>query len=155
MPLKENLCRDKIASLGRKEALTVSPSTSVAEAVAMMQSHRAGCLFVTEGERLAGIFTERDLLKRVLGRKQPFSAMIQSVMTPSPAAVQDDEPIESALRKMCEGGYRHLPLVDKRGRAAGRVSVREIVHYMVEHFPNAVYNLPPSPDQVPTAPDGA
>lgn len=155
MPLDENLTRDHVADLTAAQAVTVPPSATIREAIERMQSAHAGCLFVAEGDRLVGVFTERDVLKRVLGKGAACDATIQQVLTSSPTTVTPDQSIRDALRKMIDGGYRHLPVVDKRGRILGRVTVREIVHYMVEHFPKAVYNLPPRPDQVPATPDGA
>jgi hypothetical protein len=56
---------------------------------------------------------------------------------------------------MDEGGYRHLPVVDEGGRPVGVLSVKRIVHYLVEHFPTTVYNLPPNPGAVPQEREGA
>jgi CBS domain-containing protein len=61
-----------------------------------------------------------------------------------------------ALRcTMAEGGYRHLPIVDEDGVPQGVLAVRGIVHYLVDHFPNTVYNLPPDPSKSFIARDGA
>jgi predicted transcriptional regulator len=56
---------------------------------------------------------------------------------------------------MEEGGYRHLPVVDECSRVVGILSVKRIVHYLVEHFPNTVYNLPPDPNAVQQQREGA
>jgi hypothetical protein len=56
---------------------------------------------------------------------------------------------------MEEGGYRHLPVVDESSRVVGILSVKRIVHYLVEHFPNTVYNLPPDPNAVQQQREGA
>jgi CBS domain-containing protein len=69
--------------------------------------------------------------------------------------VQPLDSIGAAVRRMEECGYRHLPVVDETGRPVGILSVRRIIHYLVEHFPATVYNLPPDPNSVPTTPDGA
>jgi CBS domain-containing protein len=155
VPLKQNLIRDTVASLGVKPMLYVGPGATIAEAVGVMQGGRTGCLLVLENEKVVGVFTERDLVKRVLGAGVEFGAMISSVMSKNPTTVRMDETIGSALQKMASGGYRHLPIVEGDGKAVGRVSVREIVHYMVEHLPKAIYNLPPKPDQVQIEADGA
>jgi CBS-domain-containing membrane protein len=55
---------------------------------------------------------------------------------------------------MKSGGHRHLPVVDETGRPVGMVSAKGVVHYLVEHYPAAVYNQPP-PGQVPDSPEGA
>ena len=69
--------------------------------------------------------------------------------------VHPKEPIGLAIRRMEEGGYRHLPVVDEGGRPVGVLSVKRIVHYLVEHYSPTVYNQPPDPASVPEAPEGA
>jgi CBS domain-containing protein len=76
-------------------------------------------------------------------------------MTPNPVAVHPKDSIGAAVRRMEEGGYRHLPVVDEVGRPLGMLSVKRIVHYLVEHFPATVYNLPPDPDVIPHEREGA
>ncbi len=155
MPLKENLWRDTVARLPKRETVTVSPTASIREVIDRMQRNRAGCVVICEGETLAGIFTERDLMRRVLGKRRDLGEPISAVMTPNPMTTRDDESVSSVMQKMRDGGYRHLPVVDADGKMTGRISVREIVHYMVEYFPNDVYNLPPKPGQVQTSREGA
>jgi len=155
MELARNLKTDSVSRLHPTEPRKVAPQQTVAEAVALMRKHRVGCLLVCEGERLVGIFTERDLLRRVLGSGRPLTAPVSSCMTPDPITVNPKESISAALRRMEEGGYRHLPVVDHGGQAVGVLSVKRIVHYLAEHFPDTVYNLPPDPGAVPREPEGA
>ncbi len=153
--MKDSLYADTLAVVDRKEPTFVSPTTTIREALAKMKTHRTGCLLVCQADRLLGIFTERDFLKRVLGQRRDLGAAVSMVMTPKPVSAEESETIGSVIAKMRKGGYRNLPIVDQAGRAVGQVSVREIVHYLVEHFPKVVYNLPPIPDQVQTAREGA
>jgi CBS domain-containing protein len=76
-------------------------------------------------------------------------------MTRDPAVVRQDDSLSAALSRLCTGGYRHLPVVDDSNAPVGLISVRDLVHYMVEHFPETVYNLPPVPDQPQAEADGA
>ena len=69
--------------------------------------------------------------------------------------VHPKDPIGAAVRRMEEGGYRHLPVVDDVGRPVGVLSVKRIVHYLVEHFPATIYNLPPDPGVIPQEREGA
>ena len=62
---------------------------------------------------------------------------------------------KQTIRRMEQGGYRHLPVVDEANRPVGILSVRRIVHYLVEHFPSTVYNLPPDPRTFPQEREGA
>ena len=76
-------------------------------------------------------------------------------MTRNPVVVQLGESIGAAVRRMEEGGYRHLPVVDCPGRPLGVLSVKRIVQYLVEHFPATIYCLPPDPNVFPLEREGA
>ncbi|MFQ5425105.1 MAG: cyclic nucleotide-binding/CBS domain-containing protein [Phycisphaerae bacterium] len=155
MPIKENLWRDTIASIPKKSVPSVAPSTSVRDVVRVMQEHRTGCVTIREGTSLVGVFTERDLLKRVLCKRLDMGTPVSRVMSSDPATAAESEHVGTVIRRMRDGGYRHLPVVDSAGKLMGRISVREIVHYMVEYFPKDVYNLPPNPGQVQSSREGA
>src|SRR5262249_61046268 len=124
-------------------------------ALAVMRADQMGSVFVCENRRVEGIFTERDLMKRILAIGKPLTTPVADCMTPHPIAVHPKDSIATAIRRMEEGGYRHLPVVDEAGVPLGVLSVKRIVHYLVEHFPATIYNLPPDPDLVPREPAGA
>ncbi|MCE4600569.1 MAG: CBS domain-containing protein [Desulfurococcales archaeon] len=108
--------------------VTVKPSSTVWEAVTRMASLDIGALPVIDEEgKLVGIFTERDLLKRVIAKKlDPEKTLISEVMTPSPVSIDPEEPVENARFLMAKLKTRHLPVVDKDGRLIGIVSIRDI-----------------------------
>ena len=87
MELARNLKTDSVSRLQPTEPRKVSPSQSVAEAVALMRQHKVGCLLVCEGDKLVGIFTERDLLRRVLAVGKPLTIPVAECMTPDPVVV--------------------------------------------------------------------
>jgi CBS domain-containing protein len=155
MDLARNLKVESISRLRPTPPRQVKPLQTVAEAVALMRHLRVGCLLVCEADRLLGIFTERDLLRRVLAEHRPLSMPVAEVMTPNPVTVHPKQAIGVAIKLMEEGGYRHLPVVDEKGKAVGILSVKRIVHYIVEHFPGTVYNLPPDPGKVHHEREGA
>jgi predicted transcriptional regulator len=78
-----------------------------------------------------------------MGPGKPLSAPVAEAMTPNPISVHPKDSIATAIRRMEEGGYRHLPVVVNE-KPVGILSVKRIVHYLVEHFPATVYNLPPN-----------
>jgi CBS domain-containing protein len=155
MDLAKNLKIDSVSRLVPTAPWQVRPQQTVAEAVDLMRKQRVGCVLVCSDRRLVGIFTERDLMRRVLAAGKPLTATVNECMTPSPVAVHSKDPISTAVRRMDEGGYRHLPVVDEAGRPVGVLSAKRIVHYLVEHFPTTVYNLPPDPGVVPQEREGA
>lgn len=155
MELARNLKTDSVSRLNPTDVRQVTPTQPVAEAVALMREHAIGCVVVCDGGKLVGIFTERDLLRRVLAGGLPLSTPVAQCMTPNPVTVNPKESVSAAIRRMQQGGYRHLPVIDEGGLPVGVLSVKRIVHYLVEHFPSTVYNLPPDPNTVPQAPEGA
>ncbi len=155
MELARNLKVESVCRLRPGPPRHIAPDRPVAEAVALMRRHRVGCLLVCQGERLVGIFTERDLMRRVLAAGCSLAAPVGLYMTPDPVTVGPKEPINLALKYMEEGGYRHLPVVDARGQPLGVLSIKRVVHYLAEHFPATVYNLPPDPHVFPLQAEGA
>ena len=103
----------------------VASIATVVEAARVMQRENVGTVLVVDHGRLAGIFTERDALFRVLADgHDPHSTRLSDVMTPRPQTIHPDEPFVRALRMMHEGKFRHLPVVEF-DRPLGVVSVRD------------------------------
>lgn len=115
---------------------TVEQDTSLGKAIALLKGRNVGCVLVTShGGELAGIFTERDVLYRVAGLIEDLETVpVESLMTPRPTALKPSEPISHALHLMAIHGFRHVPLVDDDGCPVGIVSLRDIIHFMEEHF---------------------
>jgi CBS domain-containing protein len=155
MELARNFKVESISRLHPTPPRHIGPEQSVAEAVALMREHEVGCLLVSADDKLVGIFTERDLMRRVLAAGLPLCTPVAQCMTPDPVVVDEKESIRAAVRRMEEGGYRHLPVIGDTGKPVGILSVKRIVHYLVEHFPATIYNLPPESDSFPGHAEGA
>ena len=156
MSFCENLWQADLAQIELGAAWSVEPDTPLGEVVEMMRARRTGCALICRGAQLQGIFTERDWVKRVLVAGADPGAPVSAFMTASPAALRPGDPVGLAVRVMNEGGYRHLPVVrDEAGEPVGIVAAKRVVRYLVDHFPRAVYNLPPQPRQVQEAREGA
>jgi len=155
MDLARNLKMDCVSRLNPTPPWAVAPGQTVADAVQLMRDKRVGCVLVCVDRRVVGIFTERDLLRRVLAEGRPLTVAVADTMTADPVTVHPKDPVRTAIRRMEEGGYRHLPVVDDGNRPVGILSAGRVVHYLVEHFPGLVYNQPPDPNRVPDSPDGA
>jgi CBS domain-containing protein len=120
-----------------------------------MKDHRMGCLLVEDGGKLIGIFTERDILTKLVGTGyDPGKVSVDGVMTRNPETLTPEDPIAFALQLMSVGGFRHVPLVDSEGRPVGILSVKDIVDYLAEHFPREILNIPPEPGKQPRIPEG-
>jgi CBS domain-containing protein len=114
--------------------LTATATMSVAEAAAAMRDAKVGAIMVLNGPRLAGIFTERDALYRVLAAgKDPKRTTLGDVMTADPTTIAADKPFGHALHMMYERGFRHVPVVEN-GLPIGMVSARDALGPEMEQF---------------------
>ena len=118
-----------------KETLSCAATLSVAEAASLMREHRTGAIIiVAEDGRLAGIFTERDALFRVIADgHDPRSTPVGEVMTANPTSIAPDQPFDRALSLMYEGRFRRVPVVEN-GRALGIVSTEDATSEELEQF---------------------
>jgi CBS domain-containing protein len=155
MELARNLKVDSVSRLRPGSALCLRPEQTVADAVVLMKQHRVGCVLICQDEKVVGIFTERDLMQRVMAAGAQLRVALSNCMTTKPVVLRPKDSVATAVRHMEEGGYRHLPVVDESGRPLGVLSVKRIVHYLAEHFPATIYNLPPDPNSFPLRAEGA
>jgi CBS domain-containing protein len=123
--------------------LMVAPDTPVLQAIELMNAHERGAVLVVESERLVGIFTERDVLRAIPRLLDISSTRVSSLMTSRPDVLPDWATLAQALRTLAVARYRHLPVVDERGRPTAIVSMRRIIQFVCETFPNEVFNAPP------------
>ena len=124
---------------------SVAPTLSVFDAVAEMNRHRIGAILIVDGERLVGIFTERDVLRRVVGVSlDPWRALVADVMTANVITITPETTIEETTSIFTEKRCRHLPVVD-HGRLLGLISIGDITRWMgdahraeAEHLKNYI-----------------
>jgi len=109
-----------------KPPISLPADLSVRDAAKVMAEHHIGAVLVVQANELMGIFTERDLVNRVVARGlNPEITLLIQVMTRAPETVAPDQVLADALDIMIEKGFRHLPVVD-RGKIAGVLSMRDI-----------------------------
>ncbi len=122
------------AIIGDQNPVTTSSDITVAAAALLMKQNRIGALLVVDGGRLAGIFTERDALFRVVAEgRDPSATRISEVMTRNPRTIEADRPFGHALHLMYEGGFRHVPVVEDT-RPIGMVSARDALGPDLQQF---------------------
>lgn len=144
-----------VSELMAEKPLVVEADATVVAAVNAMNERRTGCVLVQKAGKLVGIFTERDLLRKVIFRDDNRSWKIEAVMTPNPVTLPRSATVAYALNKMAVDGYRHIPIVDGEGKPVGVLSVKDIVHFVVDFFPDGVHNLPSELDNaLPRTADG-
>jgi CBS domain-containing protein len=157
MDFRTYLETERIGSVDYREPVWVAPTATVADAVAVMQRQQVGCVLVVDHGRLAGIVTERDVLCKVLPRATATGPRdpVTRIMTPDPVVVRTGESLGSLFRRMFEGGFRHLPVLDDRGQLLGTISLKRVVRFLADQFPEIVYNIPPVPEKFGNAREGA
>jgi CBS domain-containing protein len=143
--LEGALVRDTVKLLAPSEPIKLTEDATVHEAITQMaEKRRAAVLAVDAQGRLIGIFTERDLLRRVaVPGRDPRWTRVGEVMTRKPETLAPDDLICYAINRLHNAGYRTIPLVDAQNRPIGIVTVNDIVQWLAELFPEAIVNLRP------------
>jgi CBS domain-containing protein len=117
----------KVRDLPPGHLLSVGPETTVAEVARRMRVGDSDSAAVMSGDDLVGIITERDLVRAIADGLDPQQARADVVMTADPATVDADEDVAVVAVKMVRLGVRHLPVVNKAGKAVGLVSARNLI----------------------------
>jgi len=124
-----------------QQLVAFAPDAVVREVVDAMAKRRFGAVPVVEDGKLVGIFTERDVLVRVVAaRKDPETTRLAEVMTANPDTVKSSDAVLHALELMNQHGYRHLPVVDG-GRLIGVVSIRDLYRSVKEQMDSDILLL--------------
>ncbi len=119
----------------------VAPDTLVTECVRTMTTEKIGALIVMDGERLVGIFTERDALNRVLAARLDLrSTKVSEVMTTDPYCVSPTTTVAAAMELITKRRFRHLPIVEN-GKVLALISSGDLTHWLVKDRMGEVQEL--------------
>jgi CBS domain-containing protein len=131
-----SLITETLSSLHPRPPIIVPPDITVADAVRQLCDRQVGCVLIGEHDSIVGIFSERDAMLRVADRYDTASsAPLAEFMTPLPEMMDIDTPIALALNLMATREFRHIP-VTRNGRLIGMVSVRDLLDFLEERYPN-------------------
>jgi CBS domain-containing protein len=119
-----------VADLMAADVLAVDAGADLVAAVRSMDDRRVGAVLVVDGERLVGVFTERDVLRAVARGLEP-GATVGAWMTAGPETIEPDETAEHAAVLMIHGGFRHLPVVES-GKVIGILSIRDLMRAVLD-----------------------
>lgn len=120
----------------------VDAGATVLEAIEQMVRKRVGAVAVVRDDRLAGIFSERDVMLRVvLGRRDPATTTMSEVMTAAVESATDAMTAGEALSLMLERHIRHLPILDSDGRVLGMLSLRNLLQSRVDDLSRELDSL--------------
>ena len=125
-----------------KETIVVRPDVTVADAVTLMTDRAKGSVLVVAVDRLVGIFTERDLMTRVVGRaRDPGTTLVAEVMTSPVYTVDDRSTPAVAASIMRHHHMRHLPVLDGQGKVVGMLAMRYLLYDLMDDLERKVDNL--------------
>jgi len=145
---------DSVSLMETDDYVCIAPAAPLAQAIEAMKQDEGGCAIVCESDgRVSGIFTERDLLTRIIGQAVDMNSPVSNWMSPVVASLGPDATVGNVVSLMNDKGYRNIPLV-KDGKLVGSVSVFDVIRYLAESYPKSTMNLPPNPGQVMESTDG-
>ena len=129
----------------------VQRNVMVAEAVSVMAAHNVGIVIVLDREEMVGVFSERDVVRRMVDRGlDPARTPVGAVMTTEIVVADADEDYQSAMRKMDQANIRHLPVVSG-GRLLSMISIRDLIRVDIQdkgeeirHLKEYLYQVPPA-----------
>ena len=133
----------KVSDIMTAACLTDSPEDTVAEAAAKMRQNQTGSILVMDSGKLAGILTERDVLRVVAEGKDPKTVSVQDEMTDNPVTIPTHTSLKDAAQTMFDKWFRHLPVVTNDGDVVGIISLRDLLTIVAESLnePEAIQTL--------------
>ena len=121
---------------------SVSPDTTVLDTIRKMNQHKIGALLVMERGQVVGIFTERDVLRRVVGmERSPAEMKVADVMTADVICVEPEADLDDVATIMKEKKIRHVPVCDNEGRVQGMISIGDVNAYHATHQEATIHFL--------------
>lgn len=154
MSLNDELQMEQVTHLNLSNFCQAESSSPVSDVLALMRQKGSAVCLVLENGRLAGIFTERDVIQKVVSEPETWSQPVSTVMTADPFTVRPDLGAVAALVTLDEHHFRTLPVVDEDGRISGTMTHRAIIEYLATRYPIDVLNRPPHPEQFPSKAEG-
>ncbi len=154
MSLKEELEAERVGQLDLSGYCLVESGTPVRAVIDMMRQTGSRAALVTGDGALLGIFTERDVLRRVMGEDGELDAPIDLLMSTDVITITPDMSAAAALWLMDERHIRNLPIVDEKRQIVGGMTHAAIIDYLATRYPVEVLNRSPRPEQYPRKAEG-
>ena len=143
MNAETSLKHEKIKHLDLREFSAVESGTRVRDVVEQLRHERRNCALIMKDGELVGIFTDRDVLRKIVTNPAAWEQPIDTFMTARPTTAKPDEAADEALNMMNTGHFRNVPVVDEAGQVLGNVTHYAFIKFLADHFPQEIYNLPP------------
>ena len=140
--LSSDIFKLPISELLMPPAITLDVGATIGEAVGIMQKKKFGSVLITRKGKLAGILTERDILNKVIGKMDDFrTRSVVDAMTPDPLRLMPGDMIAYVMNNMHVGGYRHVPVVDEDDVPIAVISIKDVMTFILDYFPEDVTNI--------------
>ena len=146
--IEELLKGTRIFQILRPKCVNSGPDITLQQALGLMHQEKSGYIVIRDEHlHVLGLFTERDVLMKVLRKGVDLNEPVKKYMNTELVELSKSDTVGAALDAMKKYNVRHIPLVDELGQMTGVLSVRTIVNFLSELFPTEVFNLPPNADQ--------
>ncbi len=155
MSFEQDLQKEQVAHLDLSNYTSVEIGISVRRTIEQMRAEKHTCALITDQGALVGIFTEHDILTKIVDDPETWILPIDDFITPAPLTVKAKDPLHIALALMEKNHFRNVPVLDEDGKLKGNLTHYAIIKYLADRFPESVYNQPPIPDHNPQKRDGA
>ena len=133
--IEKSLVEDSVSALRPQAPIVVQHDQPVSTVLKFMLDKKIGCVFITQDNKIVGVFTERDALNRINAAIDAHKDKpISEFMTPDPKSLGSDANLAFAVRMMDQGGYRHILILDGEGNPEGVTSVRDILGFVAERM---------------------
>jgi CBS domain-containing protein len=154
MDLKEDLLTEQVSHLDLTGFCQAEIGFTIRTVVEKMRQENVNVCLVMDQGNLAGILTDRDVLRRVADHKDVWEKPVSSIMTANPITIDQAASAADALWLMDEKRIRNLPAVDGSGKVVGNMTHQAIINYLAARYPTEILNLPPNPNQFPEQVEG-
>jgi CBS domain-containing protein len=136
---------DRVSMVLREKGnaiFSLPPDATVYSAIELMADKRVGALLVIDGDKLAGVISERDYARKIiLQGKSSSDTFVREIMTPSPITARCETTVDEAMRIMVDNRIRHLPVINSEGQVAGVLSIGDLVKWIVTSQDETIEHL--------------
>ena len=130
--LARSVMADNLGRLDQEETISVTPETPAIDVVLLMKNSNTGCALVLNEGKLAGIFTEHDVLRKMTGAEaRSLATAVKDLMSPNPEVLHEQDSVAAALNKMSMGRYRHIPVLKADGSYTV-TSIKSVLKYIAK-----------------------
>lgn len=154
MSLKEELESEVVGHLDLSEYCRSESGTAVRDVLKLMQQNRSAVCLVFQHDKLAGIFTERDIIRKVALQPASLDEAVDRVMTVNPVTIPNSATAAEALWLMHEKHIRNLPVTETDNKIVGDMTYKSVIQYLAARYPIEVINRPPQPTKFPRKVEG-